>query len=117
MQGKHWTALAVLLAIGLAIAPVAPAQDIEVEEQEWYDPSDWFDDSPDVEYDWWEDEYEYEYDDDWGDDDGYDYDDDWGYDYGYDYDDDWGYNYGYDYDYWTDDWYDDEGVWENWWED
>ncbi len=54
-------------------------------EEEWYDPSDWFDDDSSVDYE----------DDSWGyyDDYGYDYDD-YGYGYGYDYD-----NYDYDLDY------------------
>ncbi len=59
-------------------------------QEEWYDPSDWFDDDDIVDYEY---DYDYDYDYDYGD---YDYGDyDYGYGY-YDYDD---YDYDYDYPY------------------
>lgn len=74
-------------------------------EQEWYDPSDWFEFGSDVDYE--DDTYDY-FDDDYYDAYGYDYGYDYDYDYGYDddfYDDDYGYYdyYDYDYDYAYDD--------------
>lgn len=74
-------------------------------EEEWYDPSDWFDDDStvDYEYDW--DDYGYGYND-------YAYDE---YDYGEGYYDDYGYGYDDDW-YYTDDWYEDEGVFDTWYD-
>jgi len=116
-----------LVAMAFVVQPVSVmAQgDYEYEpgeglhEEEWYDPSDWFDvdDDIDYEYDWYDYTYNYPY--------VYDYDYD--YDY-YDlYEDDWGYEEdfrGYDdeveleyeYDYYTDDWYLDEVEFEEWYE-
>ncbi len=120
---------AVSLAMLLALAPSAAlAQDeygYGASEEEWYDPSDWFD-GDEIDY---EDEYEYGYDEDeWFegdydayDDNAYDYDDEWGednydvYDYGYDdgaYD---AYDYGYD-TYYTDTWYDEEDSFFEWYD-
>lgn len=74
-------------------------------EEEWYDPSDWFNDNGNVDYEYdggsWDygyyDDYGEGYDDAWGDDYGMGYDT-YGYDYGYG--DDLGYDY-YDLDYYT----------------
>ncbi|RJR51310.1 MAG: hypothetical protein C4576_03885 [Desulfobacteraceae bacterium] len=80
-------------------------------QEEWYDPGDWFDTGPGVDYerDWYDYTYNYPY--------GYDnyrygYDDDvYGY---YGKDDLYDYDYDHDYDYYSDDWYDREGAFEDW---
>jgi hypothetical protein len=118
--------LALSFVVAASTAP-APSQADEAwewdptrgyHEEEWYDPSDWFDDDTGIDY---EDDYYGTY---W---------DDWRYDYtGYDYDpydadvydgtyvdeyDDYGYDdYDYGYDYYTGDWYDDEPDFDNWYE-
>jgi len=93
-----------------------------IHEEEWYDPTDWFDDDDGGNRV----DYEYDYSNYYGDD---DWDYDYGYDYDYDYDDqvgyDWGYDdeyefenqaywdddIGYDYDYEDDYGFDDEADW------
>ena len=96
---RHWLMLSLLcgtLLVAPILAPLtAPAYGVEVEDEEWYDPSDWFDG----------DEVEYEYEDDYD-----DYDDD------YYYDDDYDDGYYYDGDYYTDEWGDD-GDFAEWWDD
>lgn len=97
--------------------------------EEWYDPTDWFDDHEGVEYesDWWDygdsrRDYAGDYGSDWDDYEGdnigtrsgYDYGH---YDYGWHYDrvqNDW--DYGRHFDYYTDDWYDDEGDFSTWYD-
>lgn len=116
---KYLGSIMLILALTIANAPSAWAQmdqplpdqaatdpspyvDYEWEEQEWYDPSDWFEPG---EY-----ELETEYTDEW-------YDDFGTYDYTYDYYggvvSEYGYDEGlYDYDYYTEDWYEDD--WDLW---
>ncbi len=99
--------------------------------EEWYDPTDWWDQERGVSYerDWWDydyDDYDYGYND-YGNDDWYDNNDRWyngdtwyGADVGYGYNglgyDDYGYGYDYDqgdgweYSYYTDDWADESGF-------
>lgn len=102
-----WTALliALALAVGMTAVP-ATAQyqengadyewepDEGLHEEEWYDPSDWWDGEAGV-------EYEYDY-----------YTDDW-YDYEYGYEDEWyDEEYGYQGDEYDTDWWEDNGQWE-----
>ncbi|KAA1258661.1 hypothetical protein LF1_11830 [Rubripirellula obstinata] len=105
MTSKFWKAFcAMFAAVALLQAPTlmnTAMGDYYLEEEEWYDPSDWFNGS---DYEW-----EYEDDDSYYEasyyDDGY-ADDDWFYDsYGDDYDwyDDGYYDDDYDYDYYEDD--------------
>lgn len=117
------------ILVGASLLTLTPAF-AQVNEDEWYDPSDWFDannyeydDTLGLDYSYWDDElvddefdwtldgYDYDYEYEWDDDlYGYDYDDN----YGYDYDDEWGYNdedWGLDDDWNEDEWgYDDEEV-------
>jgi hypothetical protein len=134
--------LTLLAALLLAVGPaIAQDDDLEYEvdegvhEEEWYDPSDWGDDwaNPGIDYetDAWDydyyDDYDYDaYDDDYYGDEWYeeDYDDVYGYDderyedesYDYDYGYDYDYDYDWGYDYYTEDWYEDEGVFYEWYE-
>lgn len=139
------TALFIALAFCISFPMQAAAQqnqyeyeaDEGIHQEEWYDPGDWFDtdDAVDYETDWYDYTYNYPYD--------YDYDYDY-YDYGRGYygDDefteygegdfnDYGYNeayeenydtfyeddeFGWNYDYYSDDWYDDEGAFEEWYD-
>ena len=107
-----------LAALGLALAPTAIAQEYEWEpdeglhEEEWYDPSDWFNDDNQVSYEEWDDAYE----DDWDTtyyDNGYGaYDGDyWDYDYEPYYTDD-----ALDYDYGTYNRYGDPGGYTSDWD-
>lgn len=128
---SHW-AVTMLAAAGLALfaaaSPAAAQYDEEVQEEiregdfedleyepgeglheeEWYDPSDWFDVSPGISYE--NDGYygdSYWYDDDYYSDDYYDYDE-------YGYDDDYFYDRRswYDEDYYTNDWWDGRDFYE-----
>lgn len=117
---RWFVVMVALAAMAFVIQPVsAMAQDYEWEpdeglhEEEWYDPSDWFDidDDIDFEYDWYDYTYNYPY--------VYDYD----YDYGYwaPYEDEWEYyddgiKYEYEYDYYTGDWYLDEVEFDEWYD-
>ncbi len=141
MKNKGLAAITIaMLAMFLMIPVQALAQDYEYEEdmgevyeeyeyepgeglheKEWYDPSDWFesDDAIDYETDWYDYTYNYPYD--------YDYDYDfYGYDRGY-YGDDMDYGwyteneglyedweYGWHYDYYTEDWFDEEPDFDDW---
>ncbi len=95
------------LAFGLALIAAPPLTAQTYEEDEWYDPTDWFDGN-NLEYDDTYDYEAYDYDYDYGYNDVYDYGNDWN-----DWDaydtwgvDDWDTDY-YDADYWDDyDWYD-----------
>ena len=121
-SSRVFTLMAALVAVAFLVQPVATmAQDYEYEpgeglhEEEWYDPSDWFDvdDDIDYEYDWYDYTYNYPY--------VYDYDDDYGYwdpyedewEYGDDdfvWDDDW------EYDYYTEEWWEDEPDFDVWYD-
>lgn len=147
---KCWLAAA-LLAMTPMVTPNAPTNDLAaqeyvpgagyVAEDEWYDPSDWFDGN-DVEIedyyegdadayadydevyddDYVDDYYDYDYDDDYYYDDDSLYDDYYyGLDDGYDFDDYWdgyeeGYEEGYYDNYYTSDWYDDDVVFDDWYD-
>ena len=85
-------------------------------EEEWYDPSDWFDtpgEGISYESDWYDSTYGYT--DDYYDDNLYGYYGNGYYDYGNDfYDAPYGAGYDYDYNYYTNDWYRDGGVFDVW---
>ena len=109
-----WIVTCVVFSLASLSADTVLAEDTEWDptwgyhQEEWYDPSDWFNDDSAVDY---EDDYYGDY-----------YDDNYyedGYDGGY-YDDDYyDYNYGYDgyyppYDYYSEDWFDDEPDFDDW---
>lgn len=99
------------LAMLFALPVAATAQDFEVDEdyeyepgeglheEEWYDPSDWFDYEAGVDrelddvYDYYEGDYQEEYSEE-------DYED----------------GFGWDYSYYSDEWYDDDNDFYDWWD-
>lgn len=83
-------------------------------EEEWYDPSDWFNDDNDIDY---EADYYDGYDPDYYSADDYDYTSDDYQMYGYEGDDSMYYPDYYGYDYYTNDWYDNEPGFDSWWDD
>lgn len=107
LKAKVAPMLSILVALALLFSPTMAGaidwSEYEYEpgeglhQEEWYDPGDWFDTGPGVDYerDWYDYTYNYPYD--------YDHDV-----FGY-YGDD---LYGYEYDYYSDDWYDGEGAFE-----